>query len=78
MRGTNDAGPREDERPCPECGRPAKGGHLPFCSARCRNVDLNRWLSGGYAIPGEPAGADAIPDHGDESDSGGSPPTRRH
>jgi endogenous inhibitor of DNA gyrase (YacG/DUF329 family) len=26
--------------------------HQPFCSKRCADVDLNRWLSGGYAIPG--------------------------
>ena len=25
----------------------------PFCSARCRDVDLNRWLSGAYVIPGD-------------------------
>jgi len=24
----------------------------PFCSARCADVDLHRWLSGGYVIPG--------------------------
>lgn len=23
----------------------------PFCSTRCKDIDLNRWLSGGYAIP---------------------------
>ena len=26
--------------------------HSPFCSKRCKDVDLNRWLKGGYAIPG--------------------------
>jgi endogenous inhibitor of DNA gyrase (YacG/DUF329 family) len=32
---------------------------LPFCSPRCRDVDLNRWLSGRYVIPGqENAGED--------------------
>lgn len=36
---------------CPICGKPADAGHSPFCSARCANVDLNRWLKGGYAIP---------------------------
>ena len=39
---------------CPECGKPAVNEHKPFCSSRCRKVDLNRWLGGGYAIPGEP------------------------
>ena len=37
---------------CPECGKPASPATLPFCSARCRDVDLNRWLSGRYVIPG--------------------------
>ena len=46
---------------CPECGKPADPAHRPFCSDRCRRVDLNRWLSGGYAIPGEPADPDDLP-----------------
>lgn len=37
---------------CPTCGKPASGATLPFCSPRCRDVDLNRWLSGRYVIPG--------------------------
>jgi endogenous inhibitor of DNA gyrase (YacG/DUF329 family) len=37
---------------CPECGKPANPATLPFCSPRCRDVDLNRWLSGRYVIPG--------------------------
>jgi endogenous inhibitor of DNA gyrase (YacG/DUF329 family) len=36
---------------CPICGKPAESDRAPFCSARCANVDLNRWLKGGYAIP---------------------------
>jgi endogenous inhibitor of DNA gyrase (YacG/DUF329 family) len=39
-------------RPCPICGKPSTEASRPFCSERCRNVDLNRWLSGSYAIPG--------------------------
>jgi uncharacterized protein len=38
-------------RPCPICGKPAVAASKPFCSERCREVDLNRWLSGSYAIP---------------------------
>jgi uncharacterized protein len=37
---------------CPICGKPATGASKPFCSERCRDVDLNRWLSGSYTIPG--------------------------
>ena len=40
------------ERACPICGKPALEASRPFCSERCRDVDLNRWLSGSYAIPG--------------------------
>jgi len=39
-------------RKCPICGKPATEASKPFCSERCRDVDLNRWLSGSYAIPG--------------------------
>jgi len=38
-------------KPCPICGKPAAGASRPFCSERCRDVDLNRWLSNSYAIP---------------------------
>ena len=46
--------PLRAKRPCPECGKPSSRGHYPFCSARCKDVDLNRWLSGAYVIPGRP------------------------
>ena len=39
-------------KPCPICGKPASEASRPFCSERCRDVDLNRWLSNSYAIPG--------------------------
>jgi uncharacterized protein len=39
-------------KPCPICGKPATEASRPFCSERCRDVDLNRWLSNSYAIPG--------------------------
>lgn len=38
-------------KPCPICGRPAAADFTPFCSRRCKTVDLNRWLSDGYRIP---------------------------
>ena len=43
--------PLRPKRPCPECGRPSARETYPFCSTRCKEVDLNRWLSGAYAIP---------------------------
>jgi endogenous inhibitor of DNA gyrase (YacG/DUF329 family) len=41
---------------CPICGKPATDRFKPFCSGRCADIDLGRWLKGGYAIPGAPAG----------------------
>ena len=38
-------------RPCPICGKPADPKVRPFCSRRCADVDLYRWLSGAYAVP---------------------------
>ena len=46
--------PQAPARPCPICRKPADAGYEPFCSKRCADVDLQRWLSGAYAIPGEP------------------------
>jgi uncharacterized protein len=37
-------------RPCPICGKPAAFAERPFCSKRCANVDLHRWLGGVYSI----------------------------
>jgi uncharacterized protein len=48
-------GPRSgkgDAKPCPICSKPATEASQPFCSERCRDVDLNRWLSNSYVIPG--------------------------
>ena len=36
---------------CPICGKPAAERFRPFCSGRCKDVDLNRWFKGAYAIP---------------------------
>jgi len=36
---------------CPICGKPMVQAFRPFCSRRCADVDLNRWLSGVYAVP---------------------------
>lgn len=44
--------PLRRRRKCPICGKPATGEAYPFCSRRCADVDLNRWLSGRYVIPG--------------------------
>lgn len=43
------------ERACPICGKPRDKRYDPFCSRRCADVDLRRWLKGAYLIPGEDA-----------------------
>ena len=41
---------------CPNCGQPSKRRWRPFCSARCKQLDLGRWLGESYRIAGdEPA-----------------------
>lgn len=36
---------------CPICGKPAAPDYRPFCSRRCADVDLGRWLTESYRIP---------------------------
>ncbi|MCL4189299.1 MAG: DNA gyrase inhibitor YacG [Rhodobacteraceae bacterium] len=48
-------------RPCPVCGRPAEARFRPFCSRRCADVDLGRWLTGRYAIPAALEEEGAVP-----------------
>ena len=41
---------------CPICGAPRNQKYRPFCSKRCADVDLGKWMTGAYAIPSdEPA-----------------------
>ncbi len=42
--------PLRAARKCAICNKPASQKFHPFCSARCANIDLNRWLSGAYII----------------------------
>jgi uncharacterized protein len=49
--GTGKGFDKGPAKPCPICGKPAAEASRPFCSERCRDVDLNRWLSNSYAIP---------------------------
>ncbi len=51
------------EAKCPICEKPATREHQPFCSARCADLDLHRWLSGRYVVPGASVQAD---DEGDD------------
>lgn len=40
---------------CPICAKPAVPAYRPFCSRRCADVDLGRWLTGAYSVPAEDA-----------------------
>ena len=61
MRASSDTSAR-----CAICGKPAEERYRPFCSRRCADVDLQRWLTGRYAVP-------AVDDDGDaeEPEEGG-------
>jgi endogenous inhibitor of DNA gyrase (YacG/DUF329 family) len=56
---------------CPICKRPTVAEHRPFCSKRCADVDLGKWLSGSYAIPS------ADPLDGDDLDEAMNPTADR-
>ncbi len=49
---------------CPICARETDAKYRPFCSRRCADVDLGKWLTGSYTIP-----AEAIDDENPESDA---------
>jgi endogenous inhibitor of DNA gyrase (YacG/DUF329 family) len=47
-----------ETRMCVQCRRtPVSEPWRPFCSERCRNLDLARWADGDYRIPGDPVPA---------------------
>lgn len=46
---------------CPICGKAATPTSRPFCSKRCADVDLGRWLTGHYVVPGPPEELDEDP-----------------
>jgi endogenous inhibitor of DNA gyrase (YacG/DUF329 family) len=47
---------------CPVCGKATDPQMRPFCSRRCADVDLGRWLNESYRIPAEPSEADDADD----------------
>ena len=51
---------------CPICSRPTEPAYRPFCSRRCADVDLAKWLNGAYAIPSD--------DPADDEAAAGVPP----
>ena len=49
----DNAGRPATKHRCPICGRAATPEFRPFCSKRCADVDLHRWLGEGYRVPVE-------------------------
>ena len=68
----NDNKPKAGEKipalKCPICRRATEEKFRPFCSQRCADVDLSRWLTGVYAVPAAPD------DEADEDAFGGERP----
>jgi endogenous inhibitor of DNA gyrase (YacG/DUF329 family) len=56
--------PLRPKHRCPICGKASVREIYPFCSTRCKDIDLNRWLSGSYAIP--------VRDNEEDADDGAS------
>lgn len=61
---------------CPICGAPRSPRYRPFCSKRCADIDLGRWLTGGYVVPGDDAVGEAeeAPEDGGAASNGARSP----
>jgi hypothetical protein len=55
---------------CPICAAPTDARYRPFCSRRCADVDLARWLQGTYAVPVASTDDD---EDGEETQQSGAP-----
>lgn len=60
--------PLRPARKCPVCGKPSVRAYYPFDSKRCADIDLGKWLTGGYAIAGSERPSDDDSGSGDEPD----------
>jgi len=58
---------------CPICDRETVPAYRPFCSRRCADRDLAKWLTDGYALPGEP-----VEDEFEIQEEASTPPVRQH
>lgn len=66
---------------CPMCDAAADEKYRPFCSKRCADLDLAKWLNGAYAVPAQDPDdfenlADALEKA--EAESLDPPPTKPH
>ena len=44
---------------CALCDKPQAESYKPFCSARCKLIDLGNWMNGGYKLSNEEAPSQA-------------------
>ena len=51
MTGAEPPAKKRSPRPCPICNKMSVERYHPFCSDRCANIDLHRWLGGSYRLP---------------------------
>jgi endogenous inhibitor of DNA gyrase (YacG/DUF329 family) len=56
---------KDNAQGCPICGKPTAAETRPFCSRRCADVDLGRWLKGTYRVPTDERPEDAPEPGGD-------------
>ena len=61
---------KEPTGTCPMCKAKTDRAFRPFCSRRCAELDLARWLNGSYAIPGPPAAAHDVNQELDDDGAG--------
>jgi endogenous inhibitor of DNA gyrase (YacG/DUF329 family) len=59
---------RRSKGGCPICRRPVSKTYRPFCSARCADIDLGRWLKGVYRVPTEEPAGPGVPGGGEEEE----------
>ena len=62
------SGSRRGGGRCPTCEAPTQHRFRPFCSKRCQDVDLGRWLRGSYRIPTEEAPGEGDPGAAEDDD----------
>jgi endogenous inhibitor of DNA gyrase (YacG/DUF329 family) len=64
MRDEPPISPLRPPRACPICGKRSTLRHYPFCSTRCAQIDLGRWLKGTYRFASDepPEAEDGEPD----------------
>lgn len=59
---------------CPICQKPSAPPHKPFCSRRCADIDLGRWLTSSYALPARADEEDENPEEASASAQYKQPP----